>query len=120
MDNWQSTDRRKRKDPWARVLTILNILAWLLILAILMVTGRAKPEFESFFDRFYHLNIRVWWDMELVRYLLYLVVGGTILSAAGLLLSLVRARRSSDNGRIPLLLMGIVSAAGLVCVLIFF
>ncbi|MFH1154501.1 MAG: hypothetical protein V1793_11865 [Pseudomonadota bacterium] len=120
MDNWQITDRRRKKDIWAWLLTGFNVLSWIIILAIVYVTGRAKPEFESFFDRFYHLDIRVWWDLDLIRYLLYLAVGGAVLCCIGLMLSLIRARRRDDRGRIPILFMGIVSATGLICVLVFF
>ena len=110
-------ERRKRKDFWARLLTAFNILSWVLLFFLLVVAGLAKPEFESFFDRFYHLDIRTWCDMRLVRYLMGLAMGGTAVSSAGLLLSLARARRREDHGRIPLLIMGMVSALGLGCIL---
>jgi hypothetical protein len=113
-------ERRQRTDFWVRLLTGFNGLAWLVIAAILILAGLAKPQFESFFDRFYHLKIRVWWDLELIRHLLYLNIAGTVLSSAGLVLSLRRARRSTDRSRVPLLLMGAVSVIALVCVLVFF
>lgn len=112
-------DRRKRTDIWARLLTGFNAASWVIILAILIVTERAKPEFESFFDRFYRLDIRTTWDMAYVEYLLYLAVGGAGFSVVGLLLSMVRARRRTDRKRLSLLIAGIVSVVGIVCVLIF-
>ena len=106
-------ERRGKKDVWTRLLTLFNVLSWVVIVLILIVTERAKPEFESFFDRFYRLDIRTWWDIEFVRYLFWLAFAGSIMSSIGLLLSVTRARRRDDAGRFGLLLMGLFSVLGL-------
>ncbi|MCD4741310.1 MAG: hypothetical protein K8R67_02340, partial [Desulfobacteraceae bacterium] len=56
-------NRRKQRDFWSKSLIALNIFAWLLLLVVLLVFHRVQPEFESFFDRFYRLNLRTFWDI---------------------------------------------------------
>lgn len=108
-----STDRRGRRDVWTRLLTLFNALSWIVIALILIVTERAKPEFESFFDRFYRLELRTWWDIEFVKCLFWLAFAGSIMSSIGLILSVTRARRQNDTSRFGLLLMGVLSVVGL-------
>ena len=106
-------DRRGRRDVWTRLLTLFNALSWVVIVLILILTERAKPEFESFFDRFYRLDIRTWWDIEFVRYLFWLAFAGSIMSSVGLMLSVTRGRRRDDASRSGLMLMGLFSVLGL-------
>ncbi len=115
----QFHERRSSKDIWAKTMAFFNLLAWVMIAFILIVTERAKPQFESFFDRAYQLKLRTYWDMAFVDYLLYLTIIGLIISTSGLCLSLVRARRESDKIPVALLIMGSVSIAGIVGIFFF-
>lgn len=98
-------ERRKSKDFWARLLIWVNYLAWLILFITLLVFHRAQPEFETLFDRFYQLDLRTRWDMDFVRYLVYVTALGLAASIAGLGLSLFRARRSTDN-KVPIIILG--------------
>ncbi len=102
-------DRRKTNDFWAKLLFFLNIGAWLLLLLILLVFNRAQPEFETFFDRFYHLKLRTDWDYQYLYYLVHIVSFGIIFCVSGLVLSIFRGRRKTDHKRI-LIFTGIFSA----------
>lgn len=105
-------DRRRGRDCLSKVLVVFNFAAWVLLVLILIVTERAKPQFESFFDRYYHLDIRRCWDIEFVHYLLWITMTGIVLSSAGLVLSVFRARRREDLSRFGLVIMG---ASSLIC-----
>jgi len=107
-------ERRCRYDIWVKALRFFNILAWVLIAAILITFERARPQFESFFDRFYKLKLRVNWDTKFIDYLLWLVIVGIVISAAGLLLGRIRTRRKDDCSSVGLMVMGIVSLGFLV------
>lgn len=109
-------DRRRRKDLLSRVLIGLNISAWILIIPILMVFHRTQPEFETFFDRFYGLELRTFWDIKYLYILIYLVMAGIVLSLSGLLISIFRARRRNDH-LFPLVIMGLVSCIFLIIAL---
>ncbi len=59
-------NRREKKDIWAKSLIGLNIFVWLLLIVIMLIFHRAQPEFETFFDRFYLLKLRTFWDIKYV------------------------------------------------------
>ncbi|THB76482.1 MAG: hypothetical protein D3926_17475 [Desulfobacteraceae bacterium] len=101
-------ERRKKKDFLSGFLIGLNILAWVLILPILLIFHRAQPEFETFFDRFYGLDLRTFWDIRYLYILVYLVMLGMIMSLTGLILSLFRGRRQGDQVT-SLVVMGLIS-----------
>ena len=108
-------DRRKKIDLWVRGLLCLNILAGILVVFMLIAFHFAQPEFETLFDRFYHLKLRTEWDIQYVYYLIYLVILGICISLCGLLLGTFRGRRENDpkkalmiTGIISLILLGIL------------
>ncbi|MCD4742496.1 MAG: hypothetical protein K8R67_08500, partial [Desulfobacteraceae bacterium] len=86
----------------------LNIFAWLLLLVVLLVFHRVQPEFESFFDRFYRLNLRTFWDIKYLSLLIYFVMSGIIINLIGLMISRYRGRRKNDH-TVSLLITGGIS-----------
>ncbi len=111
-------DRRGGRDFLARVLAVFNVLAWAVVVLILVVAERAKPQFESFFDRYYHLDVRTDWDFTFVQYLLWITLAGIVVSSLGLILGVFRARRRTDPSRFGLVVMGLISLAG-ICGIVF-
>ncbi len=112
-------ERRCKVDIWVRMLHFFNFLSWALTAAIFIVFERARPEFVSFFDRFYKLKLRVNWDIKFVDYLLWLIVICIIISFSGILLGLARARRKEDYNIYGLVMMGFLSLFFLVAVEVF-
>ncbi len=115
----KNIERRCKIDIWVKTLNLVNFLAWILIVVILVVFERARPQFESFFDRFYKLKLRVNWDMKFIDYLIWLVAVCIIISISGLLLGLARARREEDCSTVGLLIMGLISLGFLIGVELF-
>jgi hypothetical protein len=76
---------------------LISFSAWAGLFVSLLVFHRAQPEFETFFDKFYSLDLRTTWDMKFVQYLVYSTLLGTIVSITGLGLSVFRARRETDH-----------------------
>lgn len=90
-------NRRKKSDVWAKFLIGLNIFVWFVLLAVLLIFHRAQPEFESCFDRFYHLNLRTFWDIEYLYLLIHFIIASIIISLIGLIISRYRGRREDDH-----------------------
>jgi len=65
----------------------------------LLVFHKAQPEFETFFDRFYDLTLRTYWDRTYLRYLILASGLGLAASGAGFCLALFRARRKTDHNK---------------------
>jgi len=103
--NSKFVERRKSKDVWARLFLWVNYLGWAGLMIFLLVFHRAQPEFETVFDRFYHLNLRTYWNTAFIRYLMYTVGIGFAVSTAGLCLALFRARRKTDHNK-PIIILG--------------
>jgi len=112
-------ERRSRQDFWSVALLCLSLSAWGLIAGFLVVIERAKPQYETFFDRFYQLELRTTWDLDVFNYLYYLIAAGLIISTAGFFLSLVRARRKTDGRGVSFLIMWCISFAALAALRIF-
>jgi hypothetical protein len=95
-------DRRKSMDLFRLVFIWMNIAACVGLIAAILIFHRAQPEFETFFDRFYDLQLRRYWDQNYVRFLVDVLGAGALISAAGLWLSRYRGRRSTDHRRLVL------------------
>ncbi|WDP93415.1 MAG: hypothetical protein HUN04_26325 [Desulfobacter sp.] len=106
-DGPNRVDRRESADFWARLFIWVNYLAWAGLMVFLLVFHRAQPEFETFFDKFYQLNLRTYWDKTFIRYLVYIAGAGLAATTAGLGLSLFRARRHTDH-RKPIVILGVL------------
>lgn len=85
----------------------------------LVILAKAQPESslidEDFLAQFgYSVTLRRAWDMNLVHYIYYLMIVGLCLSLLGLPLHLRRNRRQDDGYSLYLILLGVISFAGIV------
>jgi len=101
----QLQERRKNKDYWARFFILVSFLAWGVLFITVLMFHRAQPEFETFFDQFYQLELRTSWDIQFLQYLGYTILLGLVVSSAGLCLSFFRARRKTDYKKHLILLV---------------
>ncbi len=108
-------ERRKGPDLLLRLLTWSNAAAATALFAAICITAVAKPEVETFFDRFYRVNIyrRQHWDMLLVDYIAILLALSSLASILGLVINSRRRRRKNDYIRSTLVLCLLLSCAGL-------
>ncbi len=84
----------------------------------MLVFHRAQPEFETFFDRFYQLDLRTAWDLRFLQYLLYLIFSGLAISILGVILAQFRARRKNDLKRQMYILGSFFLALFFICWLV--
>lgn len=109
-----SSRRQRRSDPLLVVLRWLSVAGWLILLAALLLLGEAKPPVETFFERWYNISLRSSWNLELARYIYYLMLLGLGTSLTGLVLNSRRLRRKGDEWRISLILVAVISLLGLI------
>lgn len=106
--------RQRRKDPLLLVLRWLSVTGWLILLTALFVLGEARPPVETFFERWYNIQLRASWNLELARYIYYLMLLGLATSLTGLAINSRRLRRKDDEWRISLMLVAAISLLGLI------
>ncbi len=108
-----SACRRKGPDLWSRSLRYLALAGWTLLVSAFFILDRAKPKVETFFERVYDIRLHQRWDMELARYILWLMVLGLLLSIVGLIINAHRNRRRTDQWRLSLIFLGVISLSGI-------
>lgn len=109
-----SSRRQRRSDPLLVALRWLSVSGWLVLLAALLVLAEAKPPVETFFERWYDLRLRNSWNLELARYIFYLMLLGLGTSLTGLAINSRRLRRKGDEWRVSLILVAAISLLGLI------
>lgn len=110
-------DRRSGPDVWERSLRYLALAGWAVLAVSFLIYGRAKPQPETFFDRYYGISLRLCWDMAWVRPLLWSLLTGLVIAISGLVVNMRRHRRRTDEWRISLLLLSLCCVAGIVAFL---
>ncbi len=105
-----SRNRRNRPDLLLRLLSVCNGAAVVTLAAALLVTAAAKPELETFFDRFYHIHLRRSWDMEMANYIGIFLTLSLLTSIVGLIINSKRLKRKTDFIRATLVLSLLISA----------
>lgn len=119
-ESLQKGDRRRGPDIWLRSIQMIGMISWGLMLPLLYLIDRAKPEFETFFDKMFDIQVRSTWDLEVYKWAVYLMVILAVLSGTGLLINKSRKRRKEDYYRINLIIMLLLSVAGVLYYLIRF
>ena len=108
------TDRRKGPDALVRSLRWLGLSGWVFLFGTLILIDNAKPEFETFFDRMFSIQLRGYWNESLIQWIAISFLFSFILGVSGLVFNLLRNRRRKDELRINLLFITGISALGLV------
>jgi len=120
-DEWgRYTDKRHGPDVWVKAINWFAILAWGLLITLSTLIWQAKPQVETFFDRLLNVKLRKTWDFELAGYAFYLMILLLCLCAIGLFINVRRHHRKDDRFSTSLVLLGGLSAAGILFYLIYF
>ncbi len=109
-----SNRRSRRRDPLLLALAWLSVAGWLILLAALFVLAEARPPRMTFFERWFDLRLRTTWNLELARYIFYLMLLGLGTSLTGLAINSRRLRRRGDEWRVSLILVAVISLLGLI------
>lgn len=112
-------ERRRREDFWVRFLEWLVVGSWFLLFIALLVFSKAKPQIETFFERYYNLPVNPDWNLEFLFYLKILMALGLLLSLLGSAINWRRSRRAEDQFRVSLVILGAISLLGLLSLSIF-
>ena len=105
LDNKKSVTRDSRKGPdlILRMLDIISVILWGFIILDLAMILFAKPEVETFIDRFFSVKVRDYWDTNILRFPLMLSLVQLLISVFLLFLNSKRLKRKDDKMRISVI-----------------
>lgn len=110
-------ERRHGKDVLLRILTIIGYINTAVIVTAAILLSKAEP--DTFHSMTRHLPLRSYWDPVSLKYLFALCVFGFFLSLAGLIVNMRRLKRKYDSVRYNLIVVAILSMAGIIAYLNF-
>ncbi len=113
-DTDMKPDRRRGPDLWVKTLRWLGVFGWFIMIAALFIIDRARPEEENMFTKAANVSVRTTWNMELFHYLFYLMIFGLCISVIGIVINSRRHHRADDRFRYILIILGIISAFGII------
>ena len=113
-DTDMKPDRRRGPDLWVKTLRWLGVFSWFVMIAALFIIDRARPEEENMFTKAANVSVRTTWNMELFHYLFYLMIFGLCISVIGIVINSRRHHRADDRFRYILIILGIISAFGII------
>ena len=115
MDTKNHPPNEKRVGPDILVLWVklASYLVWLILGIYLLITDLAKPENATFFDNLLNVNMRKYWDQNLlyISFLISLVL--FVLSFLSIMVNIMRLKRKTDHLSISLIITLILSSLGI-------
>lgn len=112
-------DRRQTpasKEPLFRVMVILNVTAWISLLAALILFHYARPEFISGVQKFWGVEGRIYWSQDHVDGLLATLQVCLGLSLTSMVLRLRRNRRKTDSFGVNLFILATITVLSLITI----
>jgi len=107
-------DRRKKPDALCKWLEIASIAVWIILFCVLIFLEDARPQIETFFDRFFEIKVRDAWDYNNLDTAFYLLVFLLLFSAFSIFLNSKRLKRSTDRIRKSFIISLIGSVIGII------
>lgn len=102
-------DRRSGPDFWVKLIKTMSILVWAVMLIILLLMEKAKPEVESFFSHLFQIQLRQSWDLHFLTIAFILSIFMLMFTSFTLLVNRKRHRRRTDRYSKSVIIMMIFS-----------
>lgn len=107
-------ERRKKPDALCMWLEIASIAVWVILFCVLAFYQKAQPQVETFFDRFFQIEVRETWDLNKLKIAFYRLVFLLLFSAFSIFLNFKRLKRSTDRLRKSFIISLIGSVIGII------
>ena len=120
-------DRRKKADWIVRMATILSVLSWAVVIAVWAVLDAASPErdrqfISSIIRKHFDVQtyVRTGWNRTLLPVGFLLLVASLAVCLVAFFFNKMRMKRKTDKYRKSIIVIGVVTIAGIVAFLIRF
>lgn len=109
-----------KKNSFIKFIMWLNIISWITAYVSIMVIDRARPPFESFFNRLKNMPLRKTWDGNIMHYAFYLLCFLFILCILSIILNIIAYKKNAYKFRFTPFFLSLCSLAGIVAYFIYF
>jgi len=120
-------ERRKKVDWVVRMATVLSIVSWAFAVAVWAVLEMASPERDfrfitSILSKHHDATIvvRSYWDSTLLPIAFILLIVSLVICVVAFFFNKMRMRRKTDKYRKSIIIIGVITIAGIVLFLIRF
>lgn len=103
-----------QRDKLYRVMMTLNIMAWLILLAALILFHYARPEFISGVQTYWEIEGRTEWSQKHLRYMLWLLQICLVTTIVTLLMKRKRGRRKQDSKGVNVMMLLFITVVSLI------
>ncbi len=107
------TERRRGPDVVVKAVWWIVGISWLLIIAALTFTDQARPQTESFFDRFFGVSVRDYWNEDLLLYGFCILLFNLAVCIIGFALNIMRQKRKTDKISKSIIVLGAITLSGI-------
>lgn len=107
-------DRRKGPDFWVKWIKWAGSFSWVIAFTIIVLTDRAKPPVETFFDRYFHIQLDKTWDTDLMRYAFFLLLVLFFTCVFTMIINSRRHRRKTDRYNPSIIVLSVLSLLGMI------
>lgn len=114
---WQGENRRiapRSGDKFYQLVNVLNLLAWVIFVAAMVVFHYARPELISGVQAYWGVDGREDWSTTLSFYLVVLLSVCTLLGFTLVVMKRQRSRRKNDFFGINLTILLVIAVSSLV------
>lgn len=111
-------ERRKKPDALCKWLEIASIAVWVILICVLIFYQSAKPQAETFLDRFFQIEVRETWDHNKLNIVFCLLVFLLLFSTLSIILNFKRLKRKTDQLRKSFIISLIGSVTGIIIYLL--
>ncbi|PKM51800.1 MAG: hypothetical protein CVV02_04105 [Firmicutes bacterium HGW-Firmicutes-7] len=106
-------EKRTGPDLLVKWIKIARIVVWVMLGILILFTDSAKPQEATFFDNFFEVTVRNFWDQNLL-FISFIVASLLfIFSFTSILINTMRLKRENDRISISLIITLIISSVGI-------
>ena len=106
-------ERRKGPDSVVKAVWWSAGISWLLFIAAIVFTENARPRLSTFFDRQFNVSVRDYWNENALLYAFIILVLNFAVCIIGFIFNMARHKRKTDKISKSILVLGIVTFAGI-------
>lgn len=112
-------DRRKGPDIIVKLVQLSGTVIWLMVIAIFIVLGMAKPKEQTLFENLANIQLHRTWNYNLLRSAFFMLVFLFLICIISLILNIFRHKRKTDRFNPVVIVFMILSFIGIMLFLFF-